>query len=178
MPGIAHSSTRSKNWALVFHLLDAFFGRPASGSYGMKPGPRRPRSIVSRRWAQIMIRPSGFRAAVWLAALGVSFQALWPLVSAAAPRRAPLPSQIICSIAGVKLFHFGDEPRPPSDRHPVRHCVLCSLGNATLALPGGAPPGVAPAPEFAARLRAEHASVYPKSVLLFLAPPRAPPAFS
>ncbi len=29
MPGIAHSSTRSKNWALVFHLLDGFFSRPA-----------------------------------------------------------------------------------------------------------------------------------------------------
>jgi pimeloyl-ACP methyl ester carboxylesterase len=29
MPGIAHSSTRSKNWALVYHLLDAFFGQPA-----------------------------------------------------------------------------------------------------------------------------------------------------
>jgi pimeloyl-ACP methyl ester carboxylesterase len=29
MPGIAHSSTRSKNWALVFHLLDAFFSQPA-----------------------------------------------------------------------------------------------------------------------------------------------------
>ena len=29
MPGIAHSSTRSKNWALVYHLLDAFFSRPA-----------------------------------------------------------------------------------------------------------------------------------------------------
>ena len=28
MPGIAHSSTRSKNWALVYHLLDAFFGQP------------------------------------------------------------------------------------------------------------------------------------------------------
>jgi pimeloyl-ACP methyl ester carboxylesterase len=28
MPGIAHSSTRSKNWALVYHLLDAFFSRP------------------------------------------------------------------------------------------------------------------------------------------------------
>jgi len=29
MPGIAHSSTRSKNWALVYHLLDAFFSQPA-----------------------------------------------------------------------------------------------------------------------------------------------------
>jgi len=29
MPGIAHSSTRSKNWALVFHLLDGFFSQPA-----------------------------------------------------------------------------------------------------------------------------------------------------
>ena len=29
MPGIAHSSTKSKNWALVFHLLDAFFSQPA-----------------------------------------------------------------------------------------------------------------------------------------------------
>ena len=29
MPGIAHSSTRSKNWALVYHVLDAFFGQPA-----------------------------------------------------------------------------------------------------------------------------------------------------
>ncbi len=29
MPGIAHSSTRSRNWALVFHLLDAFFSQPA-----------------------------------------------------------------------------------------------------------------------------------------------------
>ena len=28
MPGIAHTSTRSKNWALVFHLLDSFFSQP------------------------------------------------------------------------------------------------------------------------------------------------------
>jgi pimeloyl-ACP methyl ester carboxylesterase len=28
MPGIAHSSTRSKNWALVYHLLDAFLSQP------------------------------------------------------------------------------------------------------------------------------------------------------
>jgi len=29
MPGIAHTSTRSKNWALVYHLLDAYFTQPA-----------------------------------------------------------------------------------------------------------------------------------------------------
>jgi len=29
MPGIAHSSMRSKNWAIVFHLLDAYFSQPA-----------------------------------------------------------------------------------------------------------------------------------------------------
>jgi pimeloyl-ACP methyl ester carboxylesterase len=29
MPGIAHSSTRSKNFAIVYHLLDAFFSQPA-----------------------------------------------------------------------------------------------------------------------------------------------------
>jgi pimeloyl-ACP methyl ester carboxylesterase len=29
MPGIAHTSTRSKNWALVYHLLDANFSQPA-----------------------------------------------------------------------------------------------------------------------------------------------------
>jgi pimeloyl-ACP methyl ester carboxylesterase len=29
MPGIAHTSTRSKNWALVYHLLDAWFSQPA-----------------------------------------------------------------------------------------------------------------------------------------------------
>jgi pimeloyl-ACP methyl ester carboxylesterase len=29
MPGIAHTSTRSKNWALVYHLLDASFSQPA-----------------------------------------------------------------------------------------------------------------------------------------------------
>jgi pimeloyl-ACP methyl ester carboxylesterase len=29
MPGIAHTSTRSKNWALVYHLLDGWFGQPA-----------------------------------------------------------------------------------------------------------------------------------------------------
>jgi len=29
MPGIAHTSTRSKNWALVYHLLDGFFSQPA-----------------------------------------------------------------------------------------------------------------------------------------------------
>lgn len=28
MPGIAHTSTRSKNWALVYHLLDAWFSQP------------------------------------------------------------------------------------------------------------------------------------------------------
>ncbi len=29
MPGIAHTSTRSKNWALVYHLLDRWFSQPA-----------------------------------------------------------------------------------------------------------------------------------------------------
>ena len=29
MPGIAHTNTRSKNWALVYHLLDAYFSQPA-----------------------------------------------------------------------------------------------------------------------------------------------------
>src|SRR5438067_920162 len=29
MPGIAHTSTRSKNWALVYHLLDGWFSQPA-----------------------------------------------------------------------------------------------------------------------------------------------------
>jgi len=29
MPGIAHTSTRSKNWALVYHLLDRWFTQPA-----------------------------------------------------------------------------------------------------------------------------------------------------
>jgi alpha-beta hydrolase superfamily lysophospholipase len=30
MPGIAHTSTRSKNWALVYHLMDAYFSQPAA----------------------------------------------------------------------------------------------------------------------------------------------------
>jgi pimeloyl-ACP methyl ester carboxylesterase len=29
MPGIAHTSTRSKNWALVYHLLERYFSQPA-----------------------------------------------------------------------------------------------------------------------------------------------------
>ena len=29
MPGIAHTSTRSKNFALVYHLLESFFGQPS-----------------------------------------------------------------------------------------------------------------------------------------------------
>jgi pimeloyl-ACP methyl ester carboxylesterase len=29
MPGIAHTSTRPKNYALVYHLLDAYFSQPA-----------------------------------------------------------------------------------------------------------------------------------------------------
>ncbi|HVR94055.1 MAG TPA: alpha/beta fold hydrolase [Casimicrobiaceae bacterium] len=29
MPGIAHTSTRSKNWGLVYHLLDSYFSQPA-----------------------------------------------------------------------------------------------------------------------------------------------------
>jgi pimeloyl-ACP methyl ester carboxylesterase len=29
MPGIAHSSFRAKNWAVAYHLVDAFFGQPA-----------------------------------------------------------------------------------------------------------------------------------------------------
>jgi hypothetical protein len=29
MPGIAHSSMRSKNWAIVYHLLDGYFSQPA-----------------------------------------------------------------------------------------------------------------------------------------------------
>ena len=29
MPGIAHTSTRSRNWALVYHLLDGYFSQPA-----------------------------------------------------------------------------------------------------------------------------------------------------
>jgi len=30
MPGIAHSSTRSKNWAIPYHLLDGWFSQPAA----------------------------------------------------------------------------------------------------------------------------------------------------
>jgi pimeloyl-ACP methyl ester carboxylesterase len=29
MPGIAHTSTRSKNWALVYHLLEGWFAQPS-----------------------------------------------------------------------------------------------------------------------------------------------------
>ena len=29
MPGIAHSATQSKNYALVYHLLDAYFSQPS-----------------------------------------------------------------------------------------------------------------------------------------------------
>ena len=29
MPGIAHTSTRSKNWQLVYHLLEGYFSQPA-----------------------------------------------------------------------------------------------------------------------------------------------------
>ena len=34
MPGIAHTSTRSKNWALVYHLLDRWFSQPAPAYVG------------------------------------------------------------------------------------------------------------------------------------------------
>jgi pimeloyl-ACP methyl ester carboxylesterase len=34
MPGIAHTSTRSKNWRLVYHLLDGFFSQPAPAYTG------------------------------------------------------------------------------------------------------------------------------------------------
>ena len=34
MPGIAHTSTRSKNWALVYHLLDGWFSEPAPAYVG------------------------------------------------------------------------------------------------------------------------------------------------
>lgn len=34
MPGIAHTSTRSKNFALVYHLLESFFGQPAPAYTG------------------------------------------------------------------------------------------------------------------------------------------------
>ncbi len=34
MPGIAHSSTRSKNWRLVYHLLDRYFSQPAPAYTG------------------------------------------------------------------------------------------------------------------------------------------------
>jgi pimeloyl-ACP methyl ester carboxylesterase len=34
MPGIAHTSTRSKNWALVYHLLDGWFSQPAPAYVG------------------------------------------------------------------------------------------------------------------------------------------------
>ena len=34
MPGIAHTSTRSKNWALVYHLLNAWFSQPSAAYVG------------------------------------------------------------------------------------------------------------------------------------------------
>ena len=34
MPGIAHSSMRSKNWAIVYHLLDRYFSQPAPAYTG------------------------------------------------------------------------------------------------------------------------------------------------
>jgi len=33
-PGIAHTSTRSKNWALVYHLLDGWFSQTAPAYTG------------------------------------------------------------------------------------------------------------------------------------------------
>jgi hypothetical protein len=29
MPGIAHTSLRSKNWEIAFHALETFFAQPA-----------------------------------------------------------------------------------------------------------------------------------------------------
>jgi alpha-beta hydrolase superfamily lysophospholipase len=34
MQGIAHSSMRSQNWRMVYHLLDAWFSRPAAAYTG------------------------------------------------------------------------------------------------------------------------------------------------
>jgi len=29
MPGVAHTSTRSKTWRLLYNLLDSYFSQPA-----------------------------------------------------------------------------------------------------------------------------------------------------
>ena len=41
MPGIAHTSTRSKNFQLVYHLLDAYFGQPGAGAHGLSEAAQR-----------------------------------------------------------------------------------------------------------------------------------------
>ena len=50
MPGIAHTSTRSKNWGLVYHLLDAYFSPACAGVHRLiaRSSTRRtsPRSTV------------------------------------------------------------------------------------------------------------------------------------
>lgn len=79
---------------------------------------------------------SSRRLVALLAALAVTFGALWPLVSAARPKSPAIPN-FICSQSGFQDGHA--VPAKPGDVQDKFHCPLCVVTvEATLpALPAG-----------------------------------------
>jgi hypothetical protein len=109
------------------------------------------------------------RIFAFVAALAVAFGALWPLVSAAMPRSAEIPS-FLCTQSGFQ------HPGTPSDHDDKFHCPLC-----VMSVDAAPPAAVAAVAEFftiSPRVISLPASSPIVLRLARLPPSRAPPVRS
>lgn len=104
-----------------------------------------------------------------VAAFAVAFGALWPLVSAAAPRSREIPN-FLCTQSGFQ------HPGAPANHDDKFHCPLCVMSVDS------APPAVAPETHYAQPLNSVRAGLFAFSShhIHFARPPpsRAPPQHS
>jgi hypothetical protein len=76
------------------------------------------------------------RLAVWIAALAMALNALWPLIAQAKPRSVTLVP--VCTVQGVTHYielPGGNSPLEQKSSAQHEHCSYCSFGGERAALP-------------------------------------------
>lgn len=120
------------------------------------------------------------RFAAALALVGVTLNALWPLLANAAPRADFFADQICTVKNKAPGSAVGKLPAQlPVEKHANAHCVFCVSGACNASLHDASRRDAAPSSSLQPRARARASAVQRKNPRVFLlAESRAPPAFS
>ncbi len=117
------------------------------------------------------------RVAAALALLGITLNALWPLLANAAPRADFFADQICTVKNKAPGSAVGKLPAQlPVEKHPNAHCVFCASGACNASL-HDASPGVVPPAVTTERVLYGQAALRTIERIYLLAESRAPPAF-